>query len=473
MGAGLGLGSLLGWPAGQSLFFGGVIAISSTMVILKTLLDRREVGAAHGRVLLSMLIVQDVIAVLLMVLLPKLASGAETGLGDLGRTLAVAAAFIAAVMILGARVVPRLMARIQQNGSSELFLLTAVALALGTAALSGLLGLSPALGAFMAGVLLTETDFHHHVIAEIVPMRNLFGTLFFVSVGMLIDPFFVASHWLTVFGIVLFIVCVKAVATAVAVAPFRLGVRPTVFAVLGMVQIGEFSYVLAQGGRGAGVISDDLYSQILAASVMTIILTPAAFAVAPAVERQVLRMAGVTRGLSGGRQPALGQVEVAEHAIVVGGGRVGGRVAAALQGVGLPVLVLDQDPVVVQRLKAEGISTIWGDASRPAILASAHPERARLLVAALPDAKSTEIVVAEARRANAAVPILARAARQEDVASLMTAGVTAAISPEEAGATLLVEQCARALDLPAAELLELDVEEGLEHPGSPPRAEYV
>jgi CPA2 family monovalent cation:H+ antiporter-2 len=283
MAAGVGLGALLGWPLAQGLFFGGVIAISSTMVILKTLLDRGEVAASHGRVLLGMLIVQDLAVVVLIVLLPKLAAGAGVAAGDLVATLVKAVAFIAATLFLGARVVPRLMAYVERLGSAELFLLAAVALALGTATVSGLLGLSPALGAFLGGLMLTETEFDHRVIAEVVPMRNLFATLFFVSVGMLIDPAFIARNLPAVLGLALFIVLAKAVATLAAILPFRLGGTTTAFTALGMIQIGEFSYVLARAGREVGALSETLHGLILTSSLLTIILTPGAFRIAPRV----------------------------------------------------------------------------------------------------------------------------------------------------------------------------------------------
>jgi monovalent cation:H+ antiporter-2, CPA2 family len=277
IGAGLLLGLVLGWPFGQGLFCGGVIAISSTMVIIKTLMERGEVASPHGRVLLGMLIVQDLAAVLLIALLPRLAGGGRVDALDLALMLAKAGAFVGATLFLGARVVPRLMRRVEALGSSELFLLTAVTLALGAATLSALLGLSAALGAFLGGLLLTETEFDERVVAEVVPMRNLFATLFFVSVGMLIDPAFVLANLGAVLGLSAFIVLAKALLGLVAILPFRLGARTTAFTALGLVQIGEFSYVLAQAGHAAGIISDDLNSLILAASVLTIVLTPLAF----------------------------------------------------------------------------------------------------------------------------------------------------------------------------------------------------
>ncbi|MDP9371356.1 MAG: cation:proton antiporter [Chloroflexota bacterium] len=448
--AGVGLGAFLGWPLPQGLFFGGVIAISSTMVILKTLLDRGEVTASHGRVLLGMLIVQDLIVVILIVLLPQLLAGADAALSDSALLFVKAGAFIGATLFLGARVVPRLMARVERLRSPELFLLTAVALALGTATVSALLGLSPALGAFMGGLMLTETEFDHRVVAEVVPMRNLFATLFFVSVGMLIDPPFIWRNLPAVAGLALFIMAVKILATMVAVLPFRLGGKTAVFTSLGMLQIGEFSYVLARTGREIGAIGESLNSLILAASLVTIVLTPGAFWIAPRVDRALARVPALGR-LFAARSTVLAPEEtLAGHAIVAGYGRVGRHVADGLRATGLPVVVIEEDLHLVQGLTAAGVPAIYGDASYASVLAAAHPERARLIVVALPDSGATRVTVRNARRANPAAPILTRLVREDDEAPLRAAGATTLIGPERAGALLLLEESRRVLNVPGA-----------------------
>src|ERR1700704_2827589 len=296
--AGTGLGVVLGWPFGQGLFFGGVIAISSTMVVLKMLLERGEVGSRYGQVLLGMLIVQDLATVLLIVLLPRLAGGAGIDPIDLAVTLAKAAGFVAATLVLGARVVPHVMARVERLGSAELFLLVAVTIALGAATLSAEQGLLPALGAFLGGLLLAETEFDHRVIAEVVPMRNLFAALFFVSVGMLIDPAFVLANLPAVLGLAAFIVLAKTLLTLLAIVPFRLGGKTTAFVCLGLMQIGEFSYLLARTGREVGAISEELNSLILTSSVVTIVITPVGFRLAPRFGRLLERF-------SRQRQPTL------------------------------------------------------------------------------------------------------------------------------------------------------------------------
>ena len=444
---GLGLGALLGWPFRQGLFFGGIIAISSTMVILKTLLDRGEVRSLHGRVLLGMLIVQDLVAVLLIVLLPVASGAAGAALGDVALTLAKGGAFIAATLFLGARVVPRFMHHVEGLGSPELFLLTAVALALGTAVISALLGLSPALGAFMGGLMLTETEFDHRIVAEVVPMRNLFATIFFVSVGMLIDPYFIARNLPAVLGLAAFIMVAKVLLTTAAILPFRLGGKTTVFVGLGMLQIGEFSYVLARAVREVGGMSDALYSLILTSSLVTIVLTPAAFWVAPRVDLALARVPWL--GTLFAAHPAVLAEEggLAEHAVVVGYGRVGQQVVRGLRETGLPLAVVEEDLHLVQELTREGIPAVYGDASYRSVLDAAHPERARLIVVALPDAGATRVVVLNARRANPTVPILARAPRLADEQVLRRSGATAVVAPELAGAQLLLEESGHALDL--------------------------
>ncbi len=450
--AGLGLGFLLGWPLLQSLFFGGAISISSTMVILKTLLDRGEVASNHGRVLLGMLIAQDLAAVLLIALLPRLANGAGANLLDLALILARAAAFIAVVLFLGVRVVPRLMARVERLRSPELFLLTAVTLALGTATISALLGLTPALGAFLGGLLLTESEFEHRVVAEVVPMRNLFATLFFVSIGMLVNPLFIVRNLPSVIGLTLFVLAAKTLITLLAVLPFRLGARATLFTSLGMISLGEFSYILAQRGLDVGAISANFYSLLLAASVLTILLTPLSFQSAPALERLLERSPVARRAMLAHASWWSGEPEALrdDHALIIGYGRVGSHVAHGLRQEGFTVAVIEQDLHLARQIRAEGMSVIYGDASSPIILAAAHPESARLIVVALPDSGATREVVRNARRANPQAPIFARIARDEDEEEALRIGATAVSAPERAGALLLLDLCLEATGMRVA-----------------------
>ena len=446
--AGTALGHILGWPLARSVFFGGIISISSTMVILKNLMNRGEIASNHGRLLLGMLIVQDLVVVLLILLLPKLSGQSGGAALDLLWVAFKAVAFIAATLFLGARVVPALMARVEQLQSAELFLLTAVVLALGTASVSALLGLSPALGAFMAGLMLTETEFDHRIMAEMVPMRDLFATLFFVSVGMLIDVRFIAANLPAVLGLALFIMLSKVLLTSLALLPFRLGQKTMAFGALGMISIGEFNFVLARAGLEAGAIPRELYNLILSSALVTIVCAPLAFAVAPRVGRALDKICWLHRMSSAKTEFAPPLPEMENHAIVVGYGRVGERMARGLKKVGVPVLIIEQELNLVRELIAKGEAAIYGDASYRSVLEAAHPERARVVVVALPDFGSTRAVVHNVRRANHEVLIVARAQRTENDVKLRRAGATAVVIPEIAGALMLLEETLLLLELP-------------------------
>jgi CPA2 family monovalent cation:H+ antiporter-2 len=442
--AGAGFGKLLGWPMGQSLFFGGVISIASTMVILKTLLARGEIASNHGRLLLGMLIVQDLAAVLMILLLPRVASGdgfSGVALKELALVTVKAGAFIAVTLVLGTRVVPRLMGHVGNLRSNELFLLTAVFLALGTAGVSAWLGLSPALGAFMAGLLLTETEFEHRILAELVPMRDLFATLFFVSMGMLVDISYVLAHWPLVLGAALFVMVAKALITLGVLLPFQIGGKTTVFTSLGMISLGEFSFVLAQAGRSAGVLDAGVHNLVIAAALPTIMLTPAAFHIAPKATKFLTRLPVAGKWFRPrARAKVKAEVLDAPHAIVVGYGRVGRRMARGLRQAGLPVIVIEQDWHLVRELRRDKFEAIYGDASYPSVLEAAHPQTARLIVIALPDFGATRIAVQNAHRANPNTIIVARAQQAAHDVRLREAGATTVVVPELAGAFMLLQE---------------------------------
>ena len=450
-----GLAALLRWPFAQGLFFGGIISVSSTTVILKSLLDRGEVASHHGRTLLGMLIVQDLLVVILIVVLPQIvtASGQDV-LGVVAVALLKAVLFVAVTIFLGVRVVPRLMARVARAHMPELFLLAAVAVALGVAMASAAIGLSAALGAFLGGLMLTETEFDHRVLAEVVPMRNLFATLFFVSVGMLIDVRYVWQHLLVVVALALFIALAKVVATLTALLPFKLGSQTKLFASLGMIQFGEFSYVLAQTGQRAGAISGAFSGLLLAASVVTIVLTPGAFWLAPRADRWLARSPTLRRWMTGQPQVWAEDEVMHDHVIVAGYGRVGQHVAESLRATGMTVVVVEDDLMVAQSLRDQSLPVIFGDASNGRILSAAYPETALALIACLPDSGATRAIVANARRARPVLPILARIARMEDAEPLTGLGVEVVL-PEQAGAQLLLALSEQALGLPiSAEAVE-------------------
>ena len=443
--AGFCIGALLGWNWQAGLFFGGVISISSTMVILKTLMSRGEIQAPHGRLLLAMLIVQDLAVVFLILLLPRLVQGNGVEWRELASIILKGALFISLTLFLGSRVVPLFLAKIESLRTPELSILTAATLALGTAALSGTLGLSPALGAFLAGLLLTETDFEHYVMARIGPMRDLFATLFFVSIGMLIDVSFILTRLPQVLGLSLLCVLVKALFTLVALAPFRPGGTTLMFTGLGMISLGEFNFLLASAGLKAGAFNEEIYNLVLASALPTIVLTPLFFSIAPRLALGVsrwplLRWAFSTQAQVFDDTTSPKTPKPSDLAVIIGYGRVGRHVAFGLRRAGLKVAVIENDWAILEKVREAHFVAVYGDASYRPVLRAAGIETARLVVVALPDFGATRAVVHRARSINAEALIMARAQHAEDDVRLREAGASAVVSPELAGAIMLLDE---------------------------------
>jgi CPA2 family monovalent cation:H+ antiporter-2 len=443
----------VGASAMQGFVFGAVLAASSSMVILKTLLDRGEIASAHGRLLLSMAIVQDLIIVVLIVVVPKL-SAIQQGLPlqgvaiDIGLTIFKALIFIAVSLAVGLRLVPWIMGHVTRMRSSELFIVMAAVLALGAASVSALLGLSAALGAFVAGLLLSESEFDHRVISEVVPVRDLFATLFFVSIGMLIDLSFILDHWHQVLGVALFTLVLKAAATFIGVVPFRVTARTAAFTTLGMVSLGELNFVLAQAGLQSGGLSAELYNLVLTSALVTIVLTPAAFNAAPAlaellVRRRSLRTWFDTRTGASGESAAL-----ESHAIVIGYGRVGQSVAKGLREAGMTVAVIDSRLSRVRDGVADGLQSVYGSAFSQVVLEASHVDTARLAVVALPDFAPARAAIQQIRMLNPSIVIAARAEQSDNEEALRRAGADLVIVPELAGATALLHGVLDRLSMP-------------------------
>jgi monovalent cation:H+ antiporter-2, CPA2 family len=445
-------GVILGWGSSQGFFFGFVLTASSSMVILKTLLDRGEIASGHGRLLLSMAIVQDLIVVVLIIVLPKLVAVASEPLDvarDVAVTIVKAVAFVGISLIVGLKVIPWLMGHVTRLRSSELFIVTAAVLALGAASVSTLLGLSPALGAFVAGLLLSESEFDHRVISEVVPVRDLFATLFFVSVGMLIDISFVLENWPMVLATAAFTLLLKSGATFLGILPFRLTARTAAFTTLGMIPVGELNFVLAQVGLETGAISTHVYNLVLTSALVTIVLTPAAFSLAPRLAEQMLRTPFLRRAFDSvtGASTEGGKLEA--HAIVIGYGRVGQSVARGLRDAGMHVAIIDSRLSRVRDGVADGMPAIYGNAFSNTVLEAAHIDNARLAVVALPDFGPARAAIQQLRALNPRIVIAARAEHIVNEDALRAAGAHLVIVPELAGASALLHGALDMLGLPS------------------------
>ncbi len=429
---GYGIGIFLGLGPLESVWLGAIISLSSTAVVLKTLTEQGVLGTLSGRVIVGMLIVQDIIVVPLLILLPELENVGQ-GLSELGVAALEAAVFVAGMALFGTRIFPWLMARIASWNSRELFLISVVAVGLGVGYGTYLFGLSFAFGAFVAGMVLSQSEYSHQALADIAPLRDVFAMLFFVSVGMLIDPAFLLEEALIVAAVVLLVFLGKGVIFAGLTRAFGYGnIAP--FAVgLGLFQVGEFSFVLARVGIDAGAISPRMYSIALTTAVVTMSLTPFATRAAP-----------ILYGWWRERFPAeplktvdLPETGLRDHVIIVGYGRVGNFVAQLLRRLEQAFVVVDVDPGRGETAREEKLPIIHGDAAAEPVLEAAGVREARLVILTVPDAIGARLVVGRVRALNPEVRIVARSTSADQLEELARLGVYEAVQPEfEAGLEL-------------------------------------
>jgi CPA2 family monovalent cation:H+ antiporter-2 len=393
--------------------FGLALSVSSTVVVLRTLEARGRLDTVDGRTAVGWLVVQDLAMVLVLVLLPALATaGGAAPWGALALTLGKVATFLALMLLVGRRAVPWLLARVARTGSRELFTLAVLTTALGIAMGASLLfGVSAALGAFFAGVVLSESDLSYQAGADALPLQDAFAVLFFVSAGMLFDPGVLAREPLRVLA------TLGVVAVGNALVPLalllRLGVpaRGALAVAASLGQVGEFSFILAGLGVSLGVLPEAGRHLVLAAALLTIALNPLLLAGAGAAERWLAARPGLQDAIEW-PPPALDGPQplpaLDGHVVLVGHGRVGRTIAGALSREGLPYVVVERDRRTVEALHEAGVPAVFGDAARAGVLAQAHPERARLLVVAAPDPYHARHVVELARRARPGIDAVVR-----------------------------------------------------------------
>ncbi len=430
---GLALGRLLGFAMLQAVFFGFLIALSSTMIVLKTLMERGELDSRHGRIMIGILLVQDLSVVPLMVVMPAIGGGGGGGLWlALGIAAAKAVVFVGVMLALGIWVLPWLFRRVAGQRSRELFLLTVVTLCLAAAFGTYFFGLSAAFGAFVAGLLIGQSAFARQAFADIVPLRDTFVALFFVSLGMLADLHFVVDNAVVIAVAVVVTVVAKFVICSLIPWFFGHDPKTALFVGTGLVQIGEFSFVLAGMGMAVGVISPYVYSLTLTSAVITMLITPFALSFVSLLYRRLSQ--GERFGRLVIRRPGLDwqdeRLQLSGHAVICGHGRVGSTLTKVLDRRKFSYLVIDLDPQVISRLHAQGVPCIYGDASNPEILAHAQLDRARVLICTFSDFITTELTTRNALRANSRLDIVARVHRDADAESLKGIGVSELVRPE-------------------------------------------
>lgn len=431
------LGPILGLSFVQSVFLGALLALSSTVVAVKVLMTRGELQALHGRIALGILIAQDLAVVPMVIILPALTSGANGLLAHLGLAALKASGILLGAYLLATRAVPWILGHVALARTRELFLLGVVSLALGTALVTQFAGLSLAFGAFLAGLVVAESDYRTQVVAEVLPLRDLFASLFFVSVGMLIHPAVLVSHAGLVALLGGAVILGKAGIVALVVSLLGMPGRAAVLAGLSLAQIGEVSFVLARIGIDEGAIPPALFDLTLATALVTIVLQPLLLRGAPLLLQGLERRPAVGSRLT---PPAVsgandeGIPSRRGHTVIGGFGRVGQELAHALEMRGVPYVVIEYNPLLVRQLRARGVPVIYGDAANPAVLEHAGLDRARVLAILMPDAAATGAAALRARRLNPRLDIVARARDIQDVERLRRAGATAVVQPEfEAG----------------------------------------
>lgn len=440
---GFGIGRLLGWEWDASLWFGALISLSSTMVILKTLENQGMIGTLSSRVMIGVLIIQDLAIVPMLIILP-LVNDPQAGLPILALAALKASLFLALMIFVGTRIIPRVMKYVANWNSRELFLVAATAMGLGIGYGTYLFGLSFAFGAFVAGMLLSESDYGYQVLSDIIPLRDIFSLLFFTSIGMLLDPRYLWDHLGIITLLVLIVMLGKAFIFVVLSAIFRYrNVIPFAMG-LGLCQVGEFSFVLGRVGINTNSISEEFYSLILTITVITMLLTPL--------------ISGLTAPLyafwSRRFKPAelepinFPKIGMHDHLVIAGGGRIGKYLATVLQRMKIPFVLLELNSRRVEEMRAAGFPILFGDATKETILDAAELNKASLLLITTPVTIVSQTIARQVRKINPRLSIIARAESVEQMKELRDLGVTHVIQPEFEASLEFVEQALFHLGVP-------------------------
>lgn len=445
---GWGLAALMGWPTLYGIVFGFSLATASTVVLLRAMEERRLLDTSRGRIAVGWLIVEDLACVLALVMMPVIGGLAgqqgETGglsagaiIASLGWTLLKLALFVTVMLVVGRRVIPWILERTASTGSRELFTLSVLAIALGVAFGSAtLFGVSYALGAFFAGMLLNESELSHKAANDSLPLRDAFAVLFFVSVGMLFDPNILVEHPFEVLGTAFIILFGKSAAAYLIVRAFGHPNATALTISASLAQIGEFAFIIAGLGMDLKILPKEGHDLVLAGALISIMLNPLIFGL---LDRWQARQDAAAPKEVEPEPPPGPSLDVQDHAIIIGYGRVGSSLAHVLHERGVPLIVIDDNGEHVERAHAAGIPAIRGSAAADKVLAEAHPEKAKIAVLAIPQPLEAGEAIAKLRAINPGLTLLARAHSDAEVRHLLEHGADGAVLAERELAFSLAE----------------------------------
>jgi CPA2 family monovalent cation:H+ antiporter-2 len=470
---GYGLGLAWGLSPGGAWVLGLAISISSTVVVMRSLMDFGWVNSSAGRIAIGWLVAEDILTVAILVLLPALSSSGES-IDWITSTWAIgkAVAFVALMLFVGNKIVPPILGLVVYTRSRELFVLVALTVAAGTAlASAAFFGVSLALGAFVAGVVVSESPFSHQIGADLLPFREAFAVVFFVSVGMLVNPAHLVDYWDRVLIITFLIVVVKGLVAGAIGTLLPSSGRTVLVLATTRGQIGEFSFILAQAGQSLGLIDTTMHSLILSGAILSITINPLVVRLVEPLERALKRRETFWRWLERHALPELPDPgEMRDHVVIVGCGRVGRHIAEALGQLQIPRLVVESDPVRLTRLTTLGVPVLFGDAANSEIMQHAALEHARAVVITLPDDAAVLAVAETVRQRAPEIRIVARASTWDGARRMRDRGVEQIVRPELEGGIEIVRRTLLDLDLPVREVqkyTEIVRREGLDESERP------
>jgi len=422
--------TLIALAAGQSMgiaiFLGFLVSMSSTAIVLRILSERAEMESPNGRVTISILIFQDLGIILMVLLVPLLAGTAGTSSSAMIFSILKALAIVLLLIVAGRFIVPTVLYHIVRTQNRELFLLGMIVICLGTATLTSMAGLSLAIGAFIIGLIISESEFSHQALSEILPLRDVFNSLFFISIGMLLDLGFVLDNFSIILYVVIIIILIKFMLTMITTVVLKYPLHTAFLVGLSLAQIGEFSFVLSLIGIQHGLLNNDIYQVFLASAILTMIATPFMIQMGPRIEDFITRHGKESDHI---RKETIGS-KIEKHVVIAGYGINGRNLSSVLSAVKIPFVVVEMNPEIVISEKRKGLPIFYGDASKEDILKLTNISKAKILVVAICDAAHTRMMVKNARKLNPGIYIITRIRYVSELEELYELGADEVIPAE-------------------------------------------